>query len=533
MSSPGVQGRSDGKTFTRPSRRALKNYAEASSDGSSDVEDEPMGVSFSPKVSHVAVTDEAPSTLVAKRSIEDYLESLSDATCDRLYGQPSSCLAVLRLLPQTAKVVVMRLLYLNTAVPVRLFYSWFNEPARKECTASLQKLCRLKVLKLTGDGLSLWLNKNYADSLHQALCGAGESTSIGVPVTDRRAAEVTPAKLSKYAAKQWEALLHYLAGSENTAAPDVTVQRILLAAGLVQKTPNGQGQTISNAGFQFLLFDTHVQVWRLLLQYLAMAESQALDSVAYLELYFTLGTLLCGQAYAIEPLSKLQRLILKDLQSLGLIYRDPNLPDCFFATNFAACLTSGISGLTFSSAFDAAPSTASREGPQPSVEEESNGFIILETNYRVYAYTSSELQISILGLFVEIRAKLCNIVVGMITRESIRRAVQRGISSNQIIRYLSKNAHPDMRRRSGLLPVTVMDQIRLWELERNRLEVEPGLLYFDFPTDALFLKFKEYAKSISVVIYAQDESRKIVCSTFAKEQLRQKLKLLRDEFSVE
>lgn len=33
---------------------------------------------------------------------------------------------------------------------------------------------------------------------------------------------------------------------------------------------------------------------------------------------------------------------------------------------------------------------------------------------------------------------------------------------------------PDRRRQNPLLPVTVQDQIRLWELEKNRLKSQEG-----------------------------------------------------------
>ena len=66
-------------------------------------------------------------------------------------------------------------------------------------------------------------------------------------------------------------------------------------------------------------------------------------------------------------------------------------------------------------------------------------YIVVETNYRVYAYTDSSLQIALLGLFTEILYRwLCrgiilklkyklvfrfpNLCVGVITRDSCRQA---------------------------------------------------------------------------------------------------------------
>ena len=37
-----------------------------------------------------------------------------------------------------------------------------------------------------------------------------------------------------------------------------------------------------------------------------------------------------------------------------------------------------------------------------SIESNREGYIVVETNYRLYAYTDSNLQIALLGLFTEI-----------------------------------------------------------------------------------------------------------------------------------
>ena len=101
----------------------------------------------------------------------------------------------------------------------------------------------------------------------------------------------------------------------------------------------------------------------------------------------------------------------------------------------------------------------------------------METNFRVYAYTGSSLQIAILSLFVTMQTRFANMVIGVLCRDSVREALSRGISGEQIISYLHSHAHPEMRKNTPTLPVTVIDQIRLWEMERNRLRAVKGLLF--------------------------------------------------------
>ena len=58
--------------------------------------------------------------------------------------------------------------------------------------------------------------------------------------------------------------------------------------------------------------------------------------------------------------------------------------------------------------------------------------MIIETNYKVYAYTNNALQISVLNLFVNLKSRFPNLVTGQITRDSIKKALDRGIKAEQV-----------------------------------------------------------------------------------------------------
>lgn len=113
-----------------------------------------------------------------------------------------------------------------------------------------------------------------------------------------------------------------------------------------------------------------------------------------------------------------------------------------------------------------------------------------------------------------LKSRFPNLVVGQITRDSVKKALANGITADQvcapehhilgaslpmavkIISYLITHAHPQMRKnvrppaplaipaepvlnasllfQKPLLPVTVQDQIRLWELEKNRVKSQEG-----------------------------------------------------------
>mgnify|MGYP003312595120 CR=1 FL=1 len=96
-------------------------------------------------------------------------------------------------------------------------------------------------------------------------------------------------------------------------------------------------------------------------------------------------------------------------------------------------------------------------------ERGHEGHVVVETNYRVYAYTTSAVEVEILRLFTRPDYKLPNLYVGMVTRESVLAALSGGISAEQIVRYLRQHAHPQTRKTPGAaVPTNVCDQIRLW-----------------------------------------------------------------------
>lgn len=87
-----------------------------------------------------------------------------------------------------------------------------------------------------------------------------------------------------------------------------------------------------------------------------------------------------------------------------------------------------------------------------------------------------------IGDYFVISFRFPNVVVGILTRDSIRQALRGGITAEQIIGYLRLHAHPQLLQGDAKqpLPPTVVDQIKLWELERNRLTYSDGVLYSQF-----------------------------------------------------
>lgn len=133
-------------------------------------------------------------------------------------------------------------------------------------------------------------------------------------------------------------------------------------------------------------------------------------------------------------------------------------------------------------------------------------------------------------------------VLGQITRDSIRRALRNGITAEQILAYLETHAHPQMiklaeeqlEKKIGIdnmkkrqmdiengkadqdqdnmfklqiLPPTVVDQIKLWQIELDRVISADGYLYSDFSTINEYTDLVKYCQDIGVLVWKNDRKK--------------------------
>ncbi|KAK3303189.1 transcription factor Tfb2-domain-containing protein [Chaetomium strumarium] len=489
--------------------------------------------------------------------LSDYLEKLPGTTFRKLYQQPSTAFAIFRrMLPPLAKVFVQALLYMPSPLLLSELDVWVRPEGKMHRDRALSILRSLHIIQITPPGRDkpqeIQLTTNFKNSLRLALEGGGTHNSFGVPSKLPVDPKIDIAYLDNYARKKWEDILHYVVnsvpvhgdagGGASGGGPKASVKELLLAGRLVERRPNTRGGVgITQAGFTFLLQEANAQVWTLLLLWLEAADHTKAaagdakgptkpDSIDMLSFLFMLASLELGRAYDTDALTETRRNMLPALVDFGLIYIPREDPRQYLPTRLATTLTSSASALrSVSSGFSAAtannPGDASSLGIAP--EATSKGSIIIETNYRLYAYTSSPLQIAVLALFTQLNMRFAGMVTGRLTRDSIRRAIGFGITADQIIRYLASHAHEQMVRAAAatgrpVLPPTVVDQIRLWQLENERMRTTAGFLFKDFDSVEEYLSLSEYAEEIGVLVWKSDRKRMFFASKF--EQLRDYLK---------
>lgn len=357
----------------------------------------------------------------------------------------------------------------------------------------------------------------FAASLRQALTGAEQTRSFGVlyQLPDEQGAQVHD--LDDYARRQWEGVLGYMVGTSGLgihrdANLSKGVKQLLQAGHLVEI--RDRRVEITQDGFAFVLQDVGTQVWHILILYVESAEAIGMDSVEVLSFIFLLSSLELGKSYEKKHLTSNQLRTLTDLADFGIVYQDSPEASHFYPTRLSTTLTSDSSALS-----NPVAGTLSGAGAGDT-NQPGTGFIIIETNYRLYAYTSSPLQISLIALFTTLKYRFPNLVTGKVTRQSIRRAIEMGITADQIVSYLATHAHPQMRKHNvarstanqagippSVLPPTVVDQIRLWQLERDRVKATAGFLFKDFVSLAEYEAPCRYAEEIGVLIWKSDRKR--------------------------
>lgn len=422
------------------------------------------------------------ATAEFRTSINDYLEQLPPTTTSRLYSMPATCLAIFRLLPPLSKHYITALLFTTSSLSMVEFEKWSIELGKGKQAAGFEKLQRMNIM--TERHGNLVMNEGFRKNMRLALTGGGNHKSFGTPSTQDL--NVNAAFLEKYCTTTWEDILHFMVGTTFDRQPGTSIVRLLRSSKLIDST-----NRITSAGFQFLLQDGNAQVWTLLLQYLEMADIEGSDPVELIHFLFMLGNLELGTAYTTTDLSSAQLELVQDLVEFGIVWQDTAGSARFWPTRLATTLTQDSTAQ--------APST--KDAFSTIASSGANGFVILETNYRLYAYTSSPLQIAVLDLFTDLTSRFPNLCTGQLSRTSIRKALENGITADQVILFLTSHAHPQMRKTMPLLPPTVVDQIRLWELEKNRLKATTGYLFRDFNRVEEFDEAMKYAKDIGVLVY--------------------------------
>lgn len=268
--------------------------------------------------------------------------------------------------------------------------------------------------------------------------------------------------------------------------------------GLLSSREN-EAPRLSENGFQFLLMDTNAQLWYIIREYITTSEDRGVDPTDLISFLLELSFHSLGEAYNMNSLTEVQSKTIRDLADLGVVKLQQGRKDSWFIpTKLASNLSDSLSD------------SLSRK----------QGFVVVETNFRMYAYSTSKLHSEILRLFSRIEYQLPNLIVGAITKESLYTAFENGITSEQIISFLQQNAHARIAEKVPMVPENVTDQIRLWEADRNRVEMIPSHLYEDFPSKEVFEGASDFAREVGGLLWEDSAKMRLIVRGELHQQMR-------------
>lgn len=447
-----------------------------------------------------------PSVLHAK-SLTEYLLTLSEVKLKKIYNHPANCLAVFRDLPYLARLYVLRILFVDQIIPETSIDTWSKCQKDHEAARTILKELKIVDRKSLSAGLGAWtLNELFKENLKITLVGGGKKWDVQPMIEKDDKREQDDAKffesLERYPLNRWEQILHFMVGLRDNNFEGVSsdTRQALVHSKLIVFEQNEPMPCITSDGFQFLLMDTKSQIWLFVLKLLELIDSKSSNLIECLTFLLQLNFSTYGRDYSTVGFSDTVLNFLQTLREIGLIYQRSRKDGRFYPTRLVIDLASGLRDVK--------------------IDVHRKGFIVVESNYRLYAYTSSRLQIALIALFCEIDYRFPNIAIGHITRDSIRQALKSGMSAQQIINYLIMHAHPTVKDSEHPIPPTVIDQIYLWEREREKFVFTQGRLYSQFNSQSDFDLLRKYAKECGFLIFDNPTSRVMVVHEDGHEVVR-------------
>lgn len=272
------------------------------------------------------------------------------------------------------------------------------------------------------------------------------------------------------------------------------------------------------------LYNFLLQVWQFVLECLNRAPEYQEDIIRFV---MSLSYCELGRGYAVSQLSVIQRKLLSEFVNLGIIYRENTQSEYFYPCRISINLLNTGS-----------VDTASVEGPSESEAGAASKYAmgssahqsiaaIVETNFQVTAYLTSGLHLAMISLFVDARTmiRMPDMVIGTLTRDSIKESFKMGITAAQIIDFLTTHAHPRAKSRKNVVPENVCDQLVLWERENSRMDFKRAAV-IDLSQvggaerrETLYQLLLSHAQSLNACLWSSDQAMMVAVLPEAHQQL--------------
>uniref|UniRef100_A0AC34FQA5 General transcription factor IIH subunit 4 n=1 Tax=Panagrolaimus sp. ES5 TaxID=591445 RepID=A0AC34FQA5_9BILA len=321
--------------------------------------------------------------------------------------------------------------------------------------------------------------------------------------------------------ERWDSILKFLISPNSGDGNNISANTTTVFKELKYLRTSATGSNdITSKGFQFLLQGRHAQIWLYLSAYLKHLTKEHPDHApAIIDIFCSLVMLAPSIPTNISKASYFAKAV--DDTRMEIPYGIPNYPHKIVNEFFMHMRELGFIYIRkrkdgyfyLTPILSMLRNTGSIAVHQSLPSSKQDGYLVAESNYRIYAYTNDHLQLAILNTFTESEGAFPDMVMAILTRNSVRRAFDLGITAGQIVAFMRSNSHPiavDKFGTTGCVPQTVVDQINLWEVERSRFTHSPGVLYSNFATRNEYLGAMTYAKENNILKWSSPQNRQII-----------------------
>ncbi|KAK8797283.1 hypothetical protein WA158_004491 [Blastocystis sp. Blastoise] len=450
--------------------------------------------------------------------IFDIVKTFTDEEASRLFSSVGIPASIVQMLPNIQQQIIFFLCQCTQTVNITLSFvkSYIKVKEDDKMMDDVQDLVDYHILRITDingnictnitsisvgnyGSYLVFMNDSFKTILRKSL-GTGERYIYEEKKNYSRNNEHD---IEGHSILCWKRIMAFILG-DNSYISDI-LYALLLSAGIVKNEKNQLD--ITSFGYEFLLMSSKEQCWILINQiYMHCLSSLPPDpsrgnapavlhsiQIELLSFLLTLGQLAYNIEYSMDKLTDIQRLALPAFNNIGVIFI-PNGKEVYCVTKLG---------------LDLCNDKKNNLSYNPLLSEESGLEIVIETNFKIYVYTSNVLYISLLQLFVEIHTILPNLACGQITRQNMREAFKCGITANQICQFLTEYSRPEKKEGGKMvkcIPDNIVDQIFLWEQENNRIDPAAGLLLTDFKSTNDYQDTLEYMKDNKMLLWSNENT---------------------------
>lgn len=392
-----------------------------------------------------------------------FLASLDKKILLSIYKDKFSTLVIFRNLPILGKHYILNILYVNKPILVEDLKLFVLDEYLSYHREALFRLRRLSIFETNHILLeksmrsTIQLCYTFKESLKCIIQG-------NIYLIKNKKKKKKLRKIFKKTQYLWNQFINCLLEQNHTKENKKHLRKITQRLGLINKK-----NKITSIGFQFLYESMKARFWKIIIAYIKNYIKEKTKLKEILIFLFHLIYISPGTEVSKSNLTSTQRLLVQELGCLGLLF-DVKKRDMKFYSSFLSwklnCDEKDVKKSTY------------------------NGYLIIETTFNVYSYCKSKMHIKLLKELCEMQYRFKNMICGKITKKKVLKLLENGISVRMIVSFLKKYAHPKMTTNGSTLPSNVVNQIKIWNKECERLSLINCFYVCGFSTQKEFEFFK-------------------------------------------